>query len=192
MNDFSSSVEFNPSADIKVQNSVPTPAPVLTEADIQSIRRALTQGEDSLAKRKDIGEMHKRIVAMFATLNQGLAESQDKKAADDRIAIERRLEAMERSIDTMEGALRIELPPMLQEMVIEVAAARNSGRAMPTSRIVMWTVVFCIGMAIGSFLPTSIASAVTSIFSTTADAFGTSFQKSSPNGGSLKPANLVN
>lgn len=192
MNDFSSTVNFNPSADTKLQKSAPTPAPVLTEADIQSIRMALTQGEDSLAKRKDIGEMHKRIVAMFTTLNQGLAASQDKKAADDRTALERRLEAMERSVDNMEGALRIELPPMLQEMVIEATSAKISGREVLTSRTVMWAIVFCSGMAMGSLFSTNITSAVTSIFSAVAGGFDTSFQKSSPNGGSVKPANLVN
>lgn len=190
MNDFSSTVDFKSSVDANLNKSGPTPAPVLTEADIQVIRAALTQGDDSLAKRKDIGEMHKRIVAMFTTLNQGLAESQSKKAADDRIAIEQRLEAMERSIDTMEGALRIELPPLLQEMVNGSAAA--SGKDMPRSKILTTVAIFCVGIALGSIFSAEVVGTVTHVFSTASDSLSTSLQKSPPYGGSLNPANLVN
>lgn len=191
MNDFSAIADLKAAPDSKMRKSVAIPISGLTETDIREIRNALIQGEDSLARRKDIGEMHKRIVNMFSTLNQGLRESQDKKSAEDRVAIERRLEAMERSIDTMEGALRIELPPMLHEMIIEVTSAKKSNGMMPVSKITA-IVTFCIGVAMGSAFSANIFNALTSVLSANTSEFDTSIQKSSLNGGSLKPANLLN
>ena len=79
--------------------------------------RARQSEEGPLATQKDLIELHKRMVTMFTTLNQGLSDSAAQRAKDDRAAVIERLETMERSVSDIEGALRIELPPTLEKIV---------------------------------------------------------------------------
>ena len=89
----------------------------LREGDVRKLIALLSKGDDALARRKDLTELHKRIVTMFATLNQGLVETQEAKARDDRTELVQRLDQVERAVNGMEGALRIELEPMMRNIV---------------------------------------------------------------------------
>lgn len=39
------------------------------KSDIRKLQANLMTGEDSVARRKDLGELHKRTVSLFTTLN---------------------------------------------------------------------------------------------------------------------------
>ncbi len=72
-----------------------------------------------MATKQDMIELHNRIVRMFTTLNQGLSESAQVKAREDRAALGERLDHMQQAINDMEGMLRIEMAPQLRVIVKE-------------------------------------------------------------------------
>lgn len=91
--------------------------------DAENLKRFLTEGKGALARQADLIEMHRRLVEQMRVLGQGIAEIEERKAAEDRKALVARLDEVEKAVNTMEGALRIELPALLQETV-DAAVAR--------------------------------------------------------------------
>ena len=78
-----------------------------------------SQAGDEPALKRDLVELHRRIVTMFTTLNKGLAEGSERKAAEDRAEITARLDRMEEAVNKMEGILRIEMAPQIRAIVQE-------------------------------------------------------------------------
>jgi hypothetical protein len=112
--------EIKPNADFVSPPATPagsTPENGVQNSELRKLVAVLTTGEEGLAKRKDLTELHKRIVAMFTTLNQGLVEGQSVRAQEDRAQLIQRLDEVERAVNSMEGALRIELEPLIRNVV---------------------------------------------------------------------------
>ena len=126
------------------------PPRLLTEADLRMIHAALIQGDDALARRKDLGEMHKRFVAMITTLQQGLGEAEASRASADRAAVVARLDQVERAINSMEAALRIELEPMLQQTVHDMIAQSSASRKPILRKSLMLLIAALALLAIGA------------------------------------------
>lgn len=80
-----------------------------------------------VATRRDLVELHKRWVAMFATLKEGLSEKSVKKAQADRLELCERLDEVNRSVNTMEGMMRIEMTPQFRTVLNEAFEERNIG-----------------------------------------------------------------
>lgn len=96
--------------------------PSLGPADLRLLNQLLHGGDRPLAERADLVELHKRILTMFTTLNEGLGETQDRKAAQDRAALGARIDDLEAAVNRMEGALRIEMEPVLRDSFARVIA----------------------------------------------------------------------
>ena len=126
--------------------------PVL-RSDLRKLQNLLMNGDDSIARRKDIGEFHKRIVSLFTTLNQGLGEQSAIKAAEDRAQIDARLNAMEQAVNKMEGALRIELAPLMKAVVQDAVQARPVAR--PSTVWVKVIAALIAGVGVGYLLTVS-------------------------------------
>lgn len=104
------------------QPAEPSSQPSLGPADLRLLNQLLHGGDRPLAERADLVELHKRILTMFTTLNEGLGETQDRKAAQDRAALGARIDDLEAAVNRMEGALRIEMEPVLRDSFARVIA----------------------------------------------------------------------
>jgi len=191
MTELQTGADFRDSAEKSSNHADFTAIPILQDIDLRNIRSALIKGDDGLAKRKDLGEMHKRLVAMFTTLNQGIGESQALKVAADRAQIDQRMDQMERALNSMEGALRIELGPMLEKMVSDVMSKNNSGRRSYSWRSLSVALVFAIGVAMGVFFEPKIQEFSAKSFSFASSDIGAPTTRSSPDGGIFNEENLV-
>ncbi|NVK15501.1 MAG: hypothetical protein HWE35_15130 [Rhodobacteraceae bacterium] len=112
--------------DASPQEASPQDAPVqpprLSAAVLAQIANVLREGEVPLAAQADLVELHKRIVGLFATLNEGLGAQAAQKAAADRTALTARIDQLEEAVNRMEGALRIEFEPVLKAALAEALA----------------------------------------------------------------------
>lgn len=95
---------------------------VLGEADARMLQRVLGTGEGALARRSDLVSMHARVVKLFETLNQGVGQMYVAKAEKDREGLSARIDGLEEAVNRMEGALRIELEPVLRAAMADVVA----------------------------------------------------------------------
>ncbi|WP_052272520.1 hypothetical protein [Leisingera sp. ANG-M7] len=102
--------------------TAPVQPPRLSAAVLAQIADVLREGEVPLAAQADLVELHKRIVALFATLNEGLGAQAAQKAAADRAALTTRIDQLEAAVNRMEGALRIEFEPVLRAALAEALA----------------------------------------------------------------------
>lgn len=135
-----------------------TPRPAAPEAQselakelgLPGLLSALTDGENALAKRKDIGELHKRMITALTTMNSGLSEAQAMRVAEDRKQISEKLDEVERAINSMEGALRIELEPMLRNILIDATEQSHSPKRSLPRIIVQTLAVFTLGLGLGT------------------------------------------
>ncbi|APG49388.1 MULTISPECIES: hypothetical protein [Phaeobacter] len=144
----------------------PTSAAGLAPADLDQLAAHLRGGSQPLAGRGDLIELHKRITAMFATLNDGLGEMYTQKAAADRKALNARIDTLEEAVNRMEGALRIELEPVLRKSFAKVIAEQsNTGRGLrqrlagAVSRGGFLALILALGLAAGTLYHSRIASA---------------------------------
>lgn len=127
--------------------AAPEPA---KDLGLPGLLAALMEGENALAKRKDIGELHKRLITALTTMNNGLSEAQAMRVTEDRKQISEKLEEVERAINSMEGALRIELEPMLRNILIDATEqSQYQKRSLP--RVIFSALaVFTLGLALGT------------------------------------------
>jgi hypothetical protein len=72
-------------------------------------------------------ELHKRMVYMFKTLSTGLTALTTEKAEKDRATLSARIDEMERSLNTMEGMVRIEMVPQFRTVLNEALEERDIG-----------------------------------------------------------------
>ncbi|KIC22144.1 hypothetical protein [Leisingera sp. ANG-Vp] len=110
-------------ADQAAADPAPVQPPRLSAAVLAQIAAALRKGDTPLAAQEDLVALHKRIVDLFATLNEGLGARHSRKAAEDRAALTARIDELEAAVNRMEGALRIEFEPVLKAAVAEALAA---------------------------------------------------------------------
>ena len=121
------------------------PVPDQQSEGTEALIERLTTGETAVAQRRDLGELHKRLVTMITSMTEGLGEAQAKRDQRHEGAIGERFEALEHAVNGLESALRIELEPMIARSVAEV-----SGQPRRPGRTRWWAVAaaFCIGLAI--------------------------------------------
>jgi hypothetical protein len=111
----------------------------LSVTDGQLLHQALLTGDQALARRKDLGELHRRTVEMITTLHNGLDEQQKKHAEDERHALSERLDRLETAINATEAVLRIELGALIAKSVEQAfshAATQTTGRGW--SNLATW------------------------------------------------------
>ncbi|MFS4583702.1 hypothetical protein [Phaeobacter sp. C3_T13_0] len=135
-------------------------------ADLDRLAAHLRGGSQPLAARADLIELHKRITAMFATLNDGLGEMYTQKAEGDRIALSARIDTLEEAVNRMEGALRIELEPVLRDSFAKVIAdtsihQRGLGQRLKRGlvRSGFCALILALGLAAGTLYHSRIATA---------------------------------
>ena len=168
-----------------------TPEAEPNDVELRKLLALLTKGDEALAKRKDLTELHKRIVTMFTTLNQGLVEGQTAKAQQDRVQLVQRLDEVERAINSMEGALRIELEPLIRNIVAATVSQNKNPQKISARHWVGLGFVLCGGIALGAYYGPSIDA----LAHQTQPAAGVEFMKNdnqpSPIGGIAQPQNHV-
>ncbi len=123
------------------------PEPItLKDADLDRLRAHLGQGLGGFARQGDIVELHKRIGEKFEKLPLELSSSDQARAAELRAEVE----SLQTALNSLEGALRIELAPMLQKTI---ADSLQSAR---TDRRGGWKIGFavlaalCVGAGLGA------------------------------------------
>ncbi|AHD12115.1 hypothetical protein [Phaeobacter gallaeciensis] len=145
----------------------------LAPADLDQLAAHLRSGPQPLGTRSDLIELHKRITGMFATLNEGLGEMYTQKAEADRKALSARMDALEEAVNRMEGALRIELEPVLRDSFAKVlakdtAARRRSLRQRLQRGITKGgglALILALGLAAGTLYHSRIATASGTVWS---------------------------
>ncbi|MGB8814201.1 MAG: hypothetical protein WCC57_13570 [Paracoccaceae bacterium] len=160
--------------------------------DLAALKALLMEGENALAKRKDIGELHKRIITALTTLNQGLGEAQAMRVAEDRTQLIAKLDEVERAINSMEGALRIELEPMLRNIVHEAAEQLDARPRRLWRMSSIAAVFFAIGLAVGAFYAQSIVQLYVNALPLNPATLNGGTPELPQNGGSVIHANQVN
>lgn len=89
----------------------------LTHGDARALHSVLTKGDEAVAQRKDLGDLYRRIVTMISTLDTGLSERQVSCDTEIHTLLSTRLDEMAHAINEVEGALRIEMEPLLRKTV---------------------------------------------------------------------------
>ncbi|MFV1462725.1 MULTISPECIES: hypothetical protein [unclassified Phaeobacter] len=144
----------------------------LAPADLDQLAAHLRGGPQPLAGRGDLIELHKRITAMFATLNDGLGEIYTRKAEADRKALSARIDTLEEAVNRMEGALRIELEPVLRNSFARVLADSSAHRRSLRQRLARGlgqggylALILALGLAAGTLYHSRISAAASTAWS---------------------------
>lgn len=107
------------------------------EADLRALFQQMMEGETALARRRDIGELHRRLLSAIGP------------AAEEARPLLNRLDSVEKSINSMEGALRIELEPMLRAIIDEAVEKRIARPAFSAGRTLLAAGLFVAGLMAG-------------------------------------------
>ncbi|GLO72893.1 hypothetical protein MACH17_44100 [Phaeobacter inhibens] len=145
----------------------------LAPGDLEQLAAHLRGGPQPLGTRGDLIELHKRITGMFATLNDGLGEMYTQKADADRKALSARMDALEDAVNRMEGALRIELEPVLRDSFAKVLAKDTAARRRRLGQRLKrgitkgggLALILALGLAAGTLYHSRIATASGTVWS---------------------------
>lgn len=127
-------IEERPAARARPTAAAAPTGPSGLNPESRALLRVLTEGDLALARRKDLGELLRRI--------QATLPAADAPAEADR------LDRLEGSLNRIDGALRIELAPILKAAVVE-GLATGQTRAPRRSRGMV--LLFLAGLALGTF-----------------------------------------
>ena len=133
-------------------------AVTLSKSDVALIRNALGQGLGGYARQGDIVELHKRIGEKFSRLPEELGTAMELSSGTRLDALDRRIGALEESLNGLEGALRIELAPFLGDTV-EAAVKRHAPPGPRRGRALMAIALLCAGLTAGVILHAPISDA---------------------------------
>ena len=141
-----------PAPEASVQSGTQSDAPSsaqsgarLGEADIAVLREGLGTGMTGYARQGDVIELHKRISDRFDKLPAALAE----QAAGTPDSTAEQMQAIEGALNSLEGALRIELAPFLTKAVREEISRTEKPRSlMRTTGLVV--LALGAGIAVGT------------------------------------------
>ena len=155
--------------------ALPLPPPLATRRDIEALANALIKGENAVVRRRDLAELMRRLTAAL-----------EERAAATDAAQEARTARLDRRLDSVEGALRIELAPMIGKIVAqEFAAAPPARPGLARGLVLGFTLplAFALGVAASVFYESGTYdfSAINSVF---AGSPGNIAPISPPNGGS--------
>lgn len=145
----------------KYEGTAAPKTPYLSNEDARQLKTALIAGDDPMAKRSDLVAMHKRLVEMNTTLGQGLNEAMAKQADATRKSVDGRIGNLEKSVNSIEGALRIELAPLLDRMVAEAVEARTPPARRPVRTTLAAVALIVVGVAIGTQFHDTVRSTAT-------------------------------
>jgi hypothetical protein len=137
----------------------------LSENDLRMIRKTLLSGDAALARRSDVGELYSRMVKLFETLNKGVGEMYVAKAETDRAALSERIDGLEDAVNRMEGALRIELEPVLRQTMAQVVAEQAGARPRGSRRGLLMVLLLGAGLTLGAVFHAPLSTAATAIVS---------------------------
>lgn len=120
-----------------------------SETEAKILQGFLVSGEQPIAKREDVIELYNRMVTLLRALNESLTKTQTERSNEDRSQIVSRLDQIEGAVNSMEGALRIELEPILSQAV-EEQFKRHAKTQTGKSRAVLGTVcLLAVGLTAG-------------------------------------------
>lgn len=125
----------------------PKPSATLSGEDVALLQSALGTGLSGFARQGDIVELHKRIGEKFEKLPGELA-SLDAAKREDLLA---RVDAIETSLNGLEAAMRIELPPLLTQTVSDAVQSNAPKRSSGLSRLFWVLILACGSAALGAW-----------------------------------------
>lgn len=133
--------------------------PMLTKEDVAALHAGLLRGDHALAQRRDLGELHRRTVEMFNMLKEDVIASKaaDNSAQGEKLAV--RLEQVSKSVDSIDGAIRIELAPMIQSMIRDVVAERLPVAKTKNRRGLWLALGLVCGIGIGTVFAAELSAA---------------------------------
>lgn len=120
----------------------------LGEEQLVRFQEFLANGKTPLARRRDIIEHYNRMIELFKTLNTGLSERHAASVRQDREAVLGRLDAIERTLNGVEGAVQIEIKPVLAEL-LELRELARPARPRRLRSIALLAVVAALGLGCG-------------------------------------------
>lgn len=126
---------------------------------IEAQLATLLSEENPVARRRDLAQVHKRLMDAMAELEKGMAQRTDPARA---ASVLKRLEALERGMTSVESALRIELEPLLQRVVADHAEQRSAQRQRLAPTILFTSVLFLAGLGLGAIYSAPILAGFTS------------------------------
>ncbi|SFT77660.1 hypothetical protein [Sedimentitalea nanhaiensis] len=142
---------------LKMPDGEGKPVPVaLTDADLDRLRTHLGQGMGGFARQGDIVELHKRIGEKFESLPLALRSSGETQTAEIRAEFEN----LQSTLNSLEGALRIELAPMLEKSMIASLQAAQTKPRSSWKGIVLVLATLCVGAVIGAVFQDAVLSVV--------------------------------
>ncbi len=155
------------------------PPPLATRRDIEALAAALGKGETAVARRRDLAELLRRTIVAL-----------DERGAGAEAARSARFDRLEQRIDSVEGALRIELAPMIGRILSEELASRLPAPA--PRRGIGLMLAFLAGMAALSFYHVTYSYFNIDASTEISTPSGKISVRPLPNGGSAIEGNAVN
>lgn len=101
--------------------------PANPDPDVLNRAKKTAESLERPATRKDLVDLHNRLLKMVTTMDIGLRDTASQSAAKDREEIVQRLEDMTESVDSLEGVVRIEITPYFHKALNDVFEERNIG-----------------------------------------------------------------
>lgn len=114
---------------------------------------------EPLALRRDIAEAHKRTMASLKSLREVTKTEADARHA----ASETRLAEIDTSLNRIEGALRIEVGPLLRDIMNDCLDSRQPAERHPVVKTMKAVALLLIGTAIGTLYGEELLAQVASL-----------------------------
>lgn len=115
------------------------------------------------AQRGDIADLDKRLQRMFATLDKNVAErieASTKANAAAQAQLSARVDALEHSVNSIEGLLRIELGPELQRTLDARLDARRVSVGRPRNAVLVALAALLGGLVAGVVFQAEVTAAI--------------------------------
>ncbi|GGA12388.1 hypothetical protein [Neptunicoccus cionae] len=135
--------------EVKPRQSLGTKLNGYSETEAKILQGFLVAGEKPIAKREDVIELYNRMVTLLRALNESLTEKQDGRSKQERIHLESRFDQIDGAVNSMEGALRIELAPLLSQVVEEQFERHAKVKAKKPRAILSKISLIAVGLAAG-------------------------------------------
>ncbi|WP_069301567.1 hypothetical protein [Neptunicoccus sediminis] len=147
------------------QGPKPKPRPNLnatsraySETEAKILQGFLVSGEKPIAKREDVIELYNRMVTLLRALNESLTEKNDARTKTERTHLDSRFDRIDGAVNSMEGALRIELAPLLGQIVEEKLQHHTKATTKKSRSMLGRISLIAVGLAAGVFLSDTILS----------------------------------
>lgn len=129
------------------EKEAPKPSVTLSQEDVTLLQNTLGTGLAGYARQGDIVELHKRIGEKFEKLP---SEISNLDSAQKQNLVER-IEAIESSLNGLEAAMRIELPPLLTQTISQAVHDTTQKRSSVLARGFWVLVLILVSAAVGAW-----------------------------------------